>query len=62
MLSFWQDYPEIQNKLIAVQELMAERLKINNQEIESALQKMTSRGGKMVRPALFFLVRWIKFR
>ncbi|PCS00134.1 polyprenyl synthetase family protein [Lactococcus fujiensis] len=55
MLSFWQDYPEIQNKLIAVQELMAERLKINNQEIESALQKMTSRGGKMVRPALFFL-------
>lgn len=55
MLTFWQDYPEIQNKLIAVQELMAERLKINNSDLKLALQKMTSQGGKMVRPALFFL-------
>ncbi|TKV25116.1 polyprenyl synthetase family protein, partial [Citrobacter sp. TBCS-11] len=44
MLTFWQDYPEIQNKLKDVQALMIERLKINNQEIEVALQKFASRG------------------
>ena len=37
LLTFWQDYPEIQNKLKDVQALMIERLKINNQEIEAAL-------------------------
>ena len=55
MLSFWQDYPEIQEKLVAVQALMNERLKINQSDIKEALQKFASRGGKMVRPALFFL-------
>ncbi len=55
MLTFWQDYPEIQNQLAQVQHLMAARLKINNPEIQAALQKFASRGGKMVRPALFFL-------
>lgn len=38
LLTFWQDYPEIQNKLKDVQALMIERLKINNQEIEAALE------------------------
>ena len=55
LLTFWQDYPEIQNKLKDVQALMIERLKINNQEIEVVLQKFASRGGKMVRPAFFLL-------
>lgn len=55
MLTFWQDYPEIQEKLKNVQKLMAARLKINNKDIQEALQNFTSRGGKMVRPALFFL-------
>ncbi|HBC90284.1 MAG TPA: farnesyl pyrophosphate synthetase [Lactococcus sp.] len=55
MLDFWQDYPEIRGKLIAVQTLMAERLSVNNADIRDALQKFTTRGGKMVRPALFFL-------
>lgn len=55
MLTFWQNYPEIQEKLKEVQKLMVARLKINNQEIQEALQKLTARGGKMVRPALFLL-------
>jgi len=55
VLTFWQDYPEIQEKLKDVQGLMAARLKINNQEIQEALEKFISRGGKMVRPALFLL-------
>lgn len=55
LLTFWQDYPEIQEKLEKVQALMAARLKINNEDIQNALQRFTSRGGKMVRPALFFL-------
>ncbi|MEQ7258635.1 polyprenyl synthetase family protein [Lactococcus garvieae] len=55
MLDFWQDYPEIKEKLIAVQTMMTERLAVNNTDIRDALQKFTTRGGKMVRPALFFL-------
>ncbi|EKF51730.1 polyprenyl synthetase family protein [Lactococcus garvieae] len=55
MLDFWQNYPEIREKLIAVQTLMTERLAVNNTDIRDALQKFTTRGGKMVRPALFFL-------
>ena len=43
LLTFWQDYPEIQNKLKDVQALMIERLKINNQEIEAALEKFVLR-------------------
>ena len=55
MLDFWQDYPEIKEKLIAVQTMMTERLAVNNTDIRDALKKFTTRGGKMVRPALFFL-------
>ena len=55
MLTFWQDYPEIQEKLAKVQHLMHERLKISDPEIQAALEKFASRGGKMVRPALFLL-------
>ncbi|MFC4653024.1 polyprenyl synthetase family protein [Lactococcus nasutitermitis] len=55
MLTFWQNYPEIQAKLAAVQDLMAERLKINNSEIQDALREFAACGGKMIRPALFFL-------
>lgn len=55
MLDFWQNYPEIRGKLIAVQTLMTERLAVNNTDIRDALEKFTTCGGKMVRPALFFL-------
>lgn len=55
MLSYWQDYPEIQTKLERVQNVMVERLKINNDDIRAALEKFSKNGGKMVRPALFFL-------
>ena len=55
MLSFWQDYPEIQNKLRVTQELMVDRLKISNHDIKTALEAMALQGGKMVRPALFYL-------
>ena len=40
LLTFWQDYPEIQNKLKDVQALMIERLKINNQEIVGSVNKI----------------------
>lgn len=53
--TFWKDYPEIQEKLEDVQSLMRARLKINTKSIQEALQQFSSRGGKMVRPALFFL-------
>ena len=52
LLTFWQDYPEIQNKLKDVQALMIERLKINNQEIEAALEKLSLMALKMKRRSL----------
>lgn len=55
MLDYWNDYPELQKNLIKVKELISQRLVINNQSIEEAITKFSSTGGKMIRPALFFL-------
>ena len=55
MPSFWQEYPEIEQKLNQVQDILRTRLKINAPDLQQALTKFASRGGKMVRPALFFL-------
>ena len=54
MLDFWQDYPEIKEKLIAVQTMMTERLAVNNTDIRDALQKFTTRGGKWFGQRFFF--------
>ncbi|MFC4771449.1 polyprenyl synthetase family protein [Enterococcus hermanniensis] len=55
MLDYWNDYPELQKNLIEVKELISQRLVINNPSIEEAITKFSSTGGKMIRPALFFL-------
>lgn len=55
MLDYWKDYPNLQQKLVLVQDLMADRLAIQNKEIESAIQTFSTKGGKLIRPALFFL-------
>lgn len=55
MLDYWNEYPKIQKNLIQVKNLISQRLVINNKSIEEAIQKFSSTGGKMIRPALFFL-------
>lgn len=54
-MEYWNNYPKIQKNLIQVRELMLQRLVINNKSIEEAVTKFSSSGGKMIRPALFFL-------
>ncbi|MGG5369114.1 polyprenyl synthetase family protein [Enterococcus sp. AZ196] len=55
MLDYWNEYPKIQKNLIQVKKLISQRLVINNKSIEEAITKFSSTGGKMIRPALFFL-------
>lgn len=55
MLDYWNEYPKIQDNLIQVKKLISQRLVINNKSIEEAITKFSSTGGKMIRPALFFL-------
>lgn len=55
MSDYWNDYPKIKKNLIQVKQEIAQRLVINNQSIEEAITKFSSTGGKMIRPALFFL-------
>ncbi|MBB5887452.1 polyprenyl synthetase family protein [Lactovum miscens] len=55
MIQFWKEFREIESLLEQVQSEMKSRLYINNNEISAALQDFSTQGGKMVRPALFFL-------
>lgn len=54
MLTYWNNYPAIQNKLQTVCSLIEERLKVENPDIQDALIEMTQAGGKFLRPAFFF--------
>lgn len=54
MLTYWNNYPTIQNKLQTVCSLIEERLKVENPDIQDALIEMTQAGGKFLRPAFFF--------
>lgn len=55
MLSYWNDYPIIQNKLQAVCSLIEQRLVVRNKEIQTTLTEFAQAGGKYLRPALFYL-------
>lgn len=55
MLDYWKDYPKLQKQLSQVQALIEKRLVIHNKNIQATLHTFTSKGGKMIRPALFFL-------
>ncbi|GBG96573.1 polyprenyl synthetase family protein [Lactococcus termiticola] len=54
MHNYWQDYPELQEKLEKVQALMRTRLDISSPDVKAAVDSFVSNGGKMIRPALFF--------
>jgi len=54
MLSYWNDYPTIQNKLQIVCSLIEEQLQVRNKEIQDTLIEFANSGGKYLRPAYFF--------
>ena len=45
--------PELNRALLAVSDLMAARIKTKDGQLESALQRMATNGGKFLRPAFF---------
>lgn len=53
MLSYWNDYPTIQNKLQTVCSLIEEQLQVRNKEIQDTLIDLANSGGKYLRPAYF---------
>ncbi|GMA48117.1 polyprenyl synthetase family protein [Tetragenococcus muriaticus] len=53
MLSYWNDYPTIQNKLQAVCSLIEDQLEVRNKEIQETLIEFANSGGKYLRPAYF---------
>lgn len=55
MIPFWKEYREVERLLGQVQLLMQSRLRIKNVELSKAVTEFSTHGGKMVRPALFFL-------
>lgn len=55
MNDFWKEFPNIQHQLIDTCELIKQQVKIRNKDIEHALIELTSSGGKLLRPAFFFL-------
>ncbi|MDR0299308.1 MAG: polyprenyl synthetase family protein [Streptococcaceae bacterium] len=55
MIPFWKEHQEISAFLEQVQVEMKTCLYIDNNTISEALQNFSVQGGKMIRPALFFL-------
>lgn len=55
MLSYWNDYPTIQNKLQIVCSLIEKQLQVRNKDIQETLTDFAKSGGKYLRPAYFLL-------
>lgn len=52
---FFRAYPEIDQALNEVNQLINHRITVKNPQLQTALQAMASNGGKYLRPAFFFL-------
>lgn len=55
MNHFWKEFPTIQQQLSDTCSFIEQRVKIRNKEIEATLIELTHSGGKLLRPAFFFL-------
>lgn len=55
MNDFWKEFPIINQQLNETCELIKHQVKIRNKDIEAALIELTYSGGKLLRPAFFFL-------
>ncbi|MBB1063784.1 polyprenyl synthetase family protein [Limosilactobacillus fastidiosus] len=48
---YFQSDPQLNSALEKVNQLINQRIKVNNQNLQTALKKMASKGGKYLRPA-----------
>lgn len=55
MNDFWKDFPTVHQQLNKTCELIKHQIKIRNKDIEEAIVELTYSGGKLLRPAFFFL-------
>ncbi|MHC5250183.1 polyprenyl synthetase family protein [Enterococcus sp. LJL90] len=55
MFSYWDQYPNINTRLTEVCQLIEQRLTVRNREISAAFLKMNRSGGKLLRPAFFYI-------
>lgn len=55
MSAHWKHYDNIQKDLQAVLDLIEERVTVRNQQISEAFVQLSQAGGKLLRPAFFFL-------
>lgn len=53
--NFWQRYPVVKDDLVYVNELITNKIKTSDPELQSALLQMLNNGGKYLRPALLLL-------
>ncbi|GMA53431.1 hypothetical protein GCM10025857_47880 [Alicyclobacillus contaminans] len=53
MLSYWNDYPTIQNKLQIVCSLIEEQLQVRNKEIQDTLIEFANSGGNIYDLLIF---------
>jgi heptaprenyl diphosphate synthase len=55
MSTFWNDYPEIKEKLIYVKNNMLEKSKSSEKYLDRSFEYLYSTGGKMLRPAFLII-------
>ncbi|MGK0552396.1 polyprenyl synthetase family protein [Enterococcus faecalis] len=55
MNTFWKSFPDLEHSLTETCDLIEQRLHTRNQDIEKALVTLAHSGGKLLRPAFFFL-------
>ncbi|MHC5215357.1 polyprenyl synthetase family protein [Enterococcus sp. LJL128] len=55
MKDFWTHFPLVRQQLIETSLLIENKINIRNKEIERALLELNHSGGKMLRPAFFFI-------
>jgi len=55
MNTFWKSFPDVERSLTETCELIEQTLHTRNEDIEEALVTLARSGGKLLRPAFFFL-------
>lgn len=55
MNDFWKEFPDVYDRLDQTCDLIKKQFNLRNKEIEEALLELTNAGGKLLRPAFFFL-------
>ncbi|VTS15647.1 polyprenyl synthetase [Streptococcus porcinus] len=55
MPSYWSKYPEIDQHIKLVCQLIEKRVQVRNTDIQEAIIQLAQAGGKYLRPAFFFL-------